>query len=180
MPTKPQHFEIFTQSPVTSVNKTCSFKRLKSLLHDHNSQSERVFSQLCKGFQIAAPLVTNPLWSRSKWTLASTKLAHQNFFQFMLVSHYLMLERNSPGAIKKSYRVFFSKGPTQKSSNYGIGPTQQDKMAKYTGPTQSYQMSELLTNDFQSFLFIFCMEMFIQLSCFILINQVACPYMGTQ
>ena len=35
------------------------------------------------------------------------------------------------------YRVFFSKGPTQKISKYGIGPTQQDKMAKYTGPTQS-------------------------------------------
>ena len=38
-----------------------------------------------------------------------------------------------------NYRVFISKGPTQKSSKYGIGPTQQDKMAKYTGPTQSYQ-----------------------------------------
>ena len=47
-----------------------------------------------------------------------------------------------------SYRVFFSKGPTQKSSKYGIGPTQQDKMAKYTGPTHSYKMSELLTNTF--------------------------------
>ena len=43
---------------------------------------------------------------------------------------------------------FFSKGPTQKSSKYGIGPSQQDKIAKYTGPTQSYQMSELLTNNF--------------------------------
>ena len=40
------------------------------------------------------------------------------------------------------YRVFFSKGPTQKSSKYGIGPSQQDKIAKYTGPTQSYQRSE--------------------------------------
>ena len=46
------------------------------------------------------------------------------------------------------YMVFFSKGPTQKSSKYGIGPSQQDKIAKYTGPTQSYQMSELLTNNF--------------------------------
>ena len=44
--------------------------------------------------------------------------------------------------------MFFSKGPTQKSSKYGIGPFQQDKIAKYTGPTQSYQMSELLTNNF--------------------------------
>ena len=40
---------------------------------------------------------------------------------------------------EQRYRVFFSKGPTQKISKYGIGPTQQDKMAKYTGPTQSYQ-----------------------------------------
>ena len=40
------------------------------------------------------------------------------------------------------YRVFFSKGPTQKSSKYGIGPTQQDKIAKYTGPTQSYQRNK--------------------------------------
>ena len=44
----------------------------------------------------------------------------------------------------------FFKGPTQKSSKYEIGPTQQDKMAKYTGPTQSYQMSELLTNKWQA------------------------------
>ena len=44
---------------------------------------------------------------------------------------------------------FFSKGPTQKSSKYGIGPSQQDKISKYTGPTQSYQMSELFkTNNF--------------------------------
>ena len=38
--------------------------------------------------------------------------------------------------------VFFSKGPTQKSSKYGIGPSQQDKIAKYTGPTQSYQRTK--------------------------------------
>ena len=44
--------------------------------------------------------------------------------------------------------MFFSKGPTQKISKYGIGPSQQDKIAKYTGPTKSYQMSELLTNNF--------------------------------
>ena len=37
---------------------------------------------------------------------------------------------------------FFSKGPTQKSSKYGIGPSQQDKIAKYTGPTQSYQRTK--------------------------------------
>ena len=39
-------------------------------------------------------------------------------------------------------RVFFFKGPTQKSSKYGTGPSQQVKIAKYTGPTQSYQRSE--------------------------------------
>ena len=45
--------------------------------------------------------------------------------------------------LKAFYKVFFfSKGPTQKSSKYGVGPTQQDKMAKYTGPTQSYQRSK--------------------------------------
>ena len=36
----------------------------------------------------------------------------------------------------------------RKSSKYGICPSQQDKIAKYTGPPQSYQMSELLTNNF--------------------------------
>ena len=34
------------------------------------------------------------------------------------------------------YRVVFLTGPTQKSSKYGIGPPQQEKMTKYTGPTQ--------------------------------------------
>ena len=34
----------------------------------------------------------------------------------------------------------FLKGPTLKSSKYGICPSQQDKIAKYTGPTQSYQL----------------------------------------
>ena len=51
---------------------------------------------------------------------------------------------------------FFSKGPTQKSSKYGIGPSQQDKIAKYTGPTQSYQMSELLTSNFCCKRLLFC------------------------
>ena len=31
---------------------------------------------------------------------------------------------------------FFFTGPTQKSSKYGTGPPQQEKMTKYTGPTQ--------------------------------------------
>ena len=35
-----------------------------------------------------------------------------------------------------SYRVVFFTGPTQKSSKYGTGPPQQEKMTKYTGPTQ--------------------------------------------
>ena len=34
------------------------------------------------------------------------------------------------------YRVIFLTGPAQKSSKYGTGPTQQQKMTKYTGPTQ--------------------------------------------
>ena len=37
---------------------------------------------------------------------------------------------------------FFSKGPTQKSFKCGIGTSQQDKIAKYTGPNQSYQRSK--------------------------------------
>ena len=32
--------------------------------------------------------------------------------------------------------VFFSNGPTKKSSKYGTGPPQQEKMTKYTGPIQ--------------------------------------------
>ena len=40
------------------------------------------------------------------------------------------------------YRVFFSEGPTQKSSKYGIGPSQQDKITKYAGHTKSYQRSK--------------------------------------
>ena len=34
------------------------------------------------------------------------------------------------------YRVTFLTGPAQKSSKYGTGPTQQQKITKYTGPTQ--------------------------------------------
>ena len=46
----------------------------------------------------------------------------------------LVRTNSSPGPViyfcwHESYRVFFSKGPSQKSSKYGIGPTQQDKMA---------------------------------------------------
>ena len=32
--------------------------------------------------------------------------------------------------------MVFLTGPTQKSSKYGTGPPQQEKMTKYTGPTQ--------------------------------------------
>ena len=34
------------------------------------------------------------------------------------------------------YRVSFLTGPAQKSSKYGTGPAQQQKLTKYTGPTQ--------------------------------------------
>ena len=36
----------------------------------------------------------------------------------------------------KIYREVFLTGPTQKSSKYGTGLPQQEKMTKYTGPTQ--------------------------------------------
>ena len=39
-------------------------------------------------------------------------------------------------AIIVNYRVVFLTGPTQKSSKYGTGPPQQEKLTKYTGPTQ--------------------------------------------
>ena len=32
--------------------------------------------------------------------------------------------------------MFLLTGPIQKSSKYGTGPLQQEKMTKYTGPTQ--------------------------------------------
>ena len=35
-----------------------------------------------------------------------------------------------------NYRVIFLTGPAQKSSKYGTGPPQQQKMTNYTGPTQ--------------------------------------------
>ena len=71
----------------------------------------------------------------------------QNYLKIWLVSHWTCI-CSSLFRVCGKYRLFFSKGPTQKSSKYGIGPSQQDKIAKYTGPTQSYQMSELLTKNF--------------------------------
>ena len=55
--------------------------------------------------------------------------------------HYIWLllwaNRGSTGC-------FFRKVPPRKvlSNKYGIGPSQQDKIAKYAGPTQSYQRSK--------------------------------------
>ena len=43
---------------------------------------------------------------------------------------------NGRETTKYRYRVVFLTGPTQKSSKYGTGPPQQEKMTKYTGPTQ--------------------------------------------
>ena len=75
----------------------------------------------------------------------STERQSQNLKQFSLLNW----QSNSfmghnvpffPSCFFRSwkYRVIFSNGPTQKSSKYGSGPTQQDKMAiKYTGPTQN-------------------------------------------
>ena len=65
-------------------------------------------------------------------------------------THFIFIATFFQNRCDANIQGVFSKGPTQKSSKYGIGPTQQDKMAKYTGPTQSYQMSELLTNKRQA------------------------------
>ena len=43
--------------------------------------------------------------------------------------------RDNP-PIKKNYRVTFLTGPAQKSSKYGTGPPQREKITKYTGPAQ--------------------------------------------
>ena len=66
---------------------------------------------------------------------------HQQIEQIGKLKHCVDPNKNLPSHLE-TYRVFFSKGPTQKSSKYEIGPNQQDKMAKYTGPTQSYQRSK--------------------------------------
>ena len=37
--------------------------------------------------------------------------------------------------VSPTYRVVFLTGPTQKSSKYGTGPPQQEKITRYTGPS---------------------------------------------
>ena len=70
-----------------------------------------------------------------------------NLYPFIYLSqmvekqHHLCQNFQSTGC-------FFERFHPEKFLVYGIGPSQQDKIAKYTGPTQSYQMSELLTNNF--------------------------------
>ena len=49
-----------------------------------------------------------------------------------------------------SYRVIFLTGPAQKSSKYGTGPTQQQKMTKYTGPTQDTE-DDWVFNNFEHY-----------------------------
>ena len=46
------------------------------------------------------------------------------------------------------YRVFFLTGPAQKSSKYGTGPPQQEKMTKYTGPTQDTEDDRVFNKQF--------------------------------
>ena len=48
------------------------------------------------------------------------------------------------------YRVTFLNGPAQKSSKYGTGPTQQQKMTKYTGPTQDTEDDWVFNKQFLS------------------------------
>ena len=48
------------------------------------------------------------------------------------------------------YRVTFLTGPAQKSSKYGTGPTQQQKMTKYTGPTQDTE-DDWVFNNFEHY-----------------------------
>ena len=48
------------------------------------------------------------------------------------------------------YRVIFLTGPAQKSSKYGTGPTQQQKMTKYTGPTQDTEDDWVFNKQFLS------------------------------
>ena len=48
------------------------------------------------------------------------------------------------------YRVTFLTGPAQKSSKYGTGPTQQQKMTKYTGPTQDTEDDWVFNKQFLS------------------------------
>ena len=44
----------------------------------------------------------------------------------------------------------FLTGPAQKSSKYGTGPTQQQKMTKYTGPTQDTEDDWVFNKQFLS------------------------------
>ena len=46
------------------------------------------------------------------------------------------------------YRVIFLTGPAQKSSKYGTGPPQQEKMTKYTGPTQDTEDDRVFNKQF--------------------------------
>ena len=48
------------------------------------------------------------------------------------------------------YWVTFLTGPAQKSSKYGTGPTQQQKMTKYTGPTQDTEDDWVFNKQFLS------------------------------
>ena len=64
------------------------------------------------------------------------------FPNFCLIPSSCQIEDHAVKHLKESfrvwsYRVFFSKGHTQKSSKYGNGPSRQDKIAKNTGPTKA-------------------------------------------
>ena len=61
------------------------------------------------------------------------------------------------------YRVIFLTGPAQKSSKYGTGPPQQEKMTKYTGPTQDTEDDRVFN---KQFLFIKINCSFCSFSCY--------------
>ena len=48
------------------------------------------------------------------------------------------------------YRVSFLTGPAQKSHKYETGPTQQQKVAKYTGPTKEPNVGKVFNKQFLS------------------------------
>ena len=64
--------------------------------------------------------------------------------------HFGQWDNVLPNPLSGNYRVTFLTGPAQKSSKYGTGPTQQQKMTKYTGPTQDTEDDWVFNKQFLS------------------------------
>ena len=101
-----------------------------------NQQSDT--QGLCSAFQdrVSSILGKEKFWDQHRFSFLEQQINCQQFDHSILIDMIFIL------VLSPSYRVFFSKGPTQKSSKYGIGPSQQDKIVKFTGPTQSYLRSK--------------------------------------